>query len=397
MSDRADVGEESKRYRVEPPEEGRGILMSKPQTRKETQSRGASEHRKLARNSSGVLLAMIVANVALMGTSIMTSRLLGPKGRGQLYDTAQVTTWLVVLGGLGLGTAATYFTARGERPRSIVLGNSVLLGLVFGSAIVGGGYGVIALGGVTMHKVPASYLLIAILAVPFALVLGNVQSVYLGSQRFREFIQITVGLTALPLLLIGVALLAFGGGARAAIIASALSTATLAVVFLVRAIRILGISWRLERAYFKTATSYGLRIQVATVLTLLGYRQDVFVVNHYKGPGAVGIYAAAVAVAESLWMLSQAVSYALFPRIAEAARSRRYWHETRSGSRPPRPPSSSCSAARSSRSSTRAPLQPRQVPCALYFWASSPSAAPACSQTTSPHAGARASTPGSPV
>jgi O-antigen/teichoic acid export membrane protein len=317
MSDRADVGEESKRYRVEPPEEGRGILMSKPQTRKETQSRGASEHRKLARNSSGVLLAMIVANVALMGTSIMTSRLLGPKGRGQLYDTAQVTTWLVVLGGLGLGTAATYFTARGERPRSIVLGNSVLLGLVFGSAIVGGGYGVIALGGVTMHKVPASYLLIAILAVPFALVLGNVQSVYLGSQRFREFIQITVGLTALPLLLIGVALLAFGGGARAAIIASALSTATLAVVFLVRAIRILGISWRLERAYFKTATSYGLRIQVATVLTLLGYRQDVFVVNHYKGPGAVGIYAAAVAVAESLWMLSQAVSYALFPRIAE--------------------------------------------------------------------------------
>jgi O-antigen/teichoic acid export membrane protein len=282
--------------------------MSKPQTRKETQSRGASEHRKLARNSSGVLLAMIVANVALMGTSIMTSRLLGPKGRGQLYDTAQVTTWLVVLGGLGLGTAATYFTARGERPRSIVLGNSVLLGLVFGSAIVGGGYGVIALGGVTMHKVPASYLLIAILAVPFALVLGNVQSVYLGSQRFREFIQITVGLTALPLLLIGVALLAFGGGARAAIIASALSTATLAVVFLVRAIRILGISWRLERAYFKTATSYGLRIQVATVLTLLGYRQDVFVVNHYKGPGAV---------AESLWMLSQAVSYALFPRIAE--------------------------------------------------------------------------------
>lgn len=280
-------------------------------------SAGAGERWKLARNSSSILIATIVAAIAVMGTAILTARLLGTNGRGQLYDATLLATLVVTLGSLGLGSAATFHAARGERARSVVLGTSVLLGLILGIAIVGVGYGVIFFAGVTMHGVPASYLLLAMLVVPFALVLGNVQSVYLGAQQFREFNQIAVGQAALPLLLIGVALLALGGGVRAAIIATVLSTALLTVAFLVRAIRVLGISWRIERGYVRAAASYGLRVQAANVLSFLGYRLDVFVLNAYKSPASVGLYAAAVAVAERLWMLSQAVSSALFPRIAE--------------------------------------------------------------------------------
>lgn len=278
---------------------------------------GAGEHRKLVRNSSSVLVASVIGAVALMGTAILTARLLGTTGRGQLYDATLLATLIVTLGSLGLGPAAAYHTARGERARPVVLGNSVLLGLALGIVIAGAGYGVIVFAGVTMHGVPASYLLLALLVVPFALVLGNIQSVYLGAQRFREFNQITVGQAVLPLLIIGTALLALGGGVRAAIVATVLSTALLTVAFLVRAIKTLGISWRLERGYVRAAISYGLRVQVANVLGFLGYRLDVFVLNAYKSPAAVGLYAAAVAVAERLWMLSQAVSSALFPRIAE--------------------------------------------------------------------------------
>jgi O-antigen/teichoic acid export membrane protein len=282
-----------------------------------SETRGAGAHRKLARNSSSVLLATIVAAVAVMGTAILTARLLGTTGRGQLYDATLLATLIVTLGSFGLGSAAAYHTARGERARSVVLGNSILLGLALGIAIDGVGYGIIVLAGVTMHGVPASYLLLAMLVVPFALVLGNVQSVYLGAQRFREFNLITVGQAVLPLLIIGTALLALGGGVRAAIVATVLSTGLLTVMSLVGAIRTLGISWRLERGYIRAATSYGLRVQVANVLGFLGYRLDVFILNAYKSPAAVGLYAAAVAVAERLWMLSQAVSSALFPRIAE--------------------------------------------------------------------------------
>ena len=275
------------------------------------------KRRTLARNSSSVLFATIVAAIAVVGTAIITTRLLGPTGRGQLTVATLLATLIVTLGSVGLGSAATYFTARGERARTVVLGNSVLLGFALGLAIIGAGFAVIVFSGATLKGVPASYLLIAMAVVPFALVLGNVQSVFLGLQRFREFNRITVAQAVLPLLLIGVALLALGGGVRAAIVATTISTVLLAVVVLVIASRTVGVSWRPDRGYVKVATSYGIRVHAANVLNFLGYRLDVFVLNAYASPAAVGLYAAAVAVAERLWMLSQAVSVALFPRIAE--------------------------------------------------------------------------------
>lgn len=281
-----------------------------------SETSGAGEHRKLARNSSSVLLATIVAAAAVVGAAIITARLLGPTGRGQLTVATLLATLTVTLGGLGLGSAATYFTARGERARPMVLGNSVLIGLALGVVIVAIGVSIIVFGA-TLHGVPASYLILAMLAVPFALVMANAQSVFMGLQRFREYNWINIAQAVISLLFIGIALLALGGGVRAAIIATTLSTILLAVIALVTAIRIVGVRWRIDRGYVAAATSYGLRVHIANILGFLGYRLDVFVLNSYATPAAVGFYAAAVAVAERLWMLSQAVSVALFPRIAE--------------------------------------------------------------------------------
>ncbi len=262
------------------------------------------------------MLATVVAAAATVGTAIITARLLGPTGRGQLTVATLLATLIVTLGSLGLGSAATYFTARGERARPMVLGNSVLISFALGVVIVAIGVSVIAFGA-RLHGVPASYLILAMLAVPFALVLTNAQSVVMGLQRFREYNWITIAQAVISLLFVGVALLALGGEVRAAIIATTLSTIVLAVIALVVAIRIVGVRWRIDRGYFSAATSYGLRVHVANVLSFLGYRLDVFVLNSYATPAAVGFYAAAVAIAERLWMLSQAVSVALFPRIAE--------------------------------------------------------------------------------
>ena len=262
------------------------------------------------------MLATIVAAAAVVGAAIITARLLGPTGRGQLTVATLLATLTVTLGSLGLGSAATYFTARGERARPMVLGNSVLIGLALGVVIVAIGVSIIVFGA-TLHGVPASYLILAMLAVPFALIMANAQSVFMGLQRFREYNWINIAQAVISLLFIGIALLALGGGVRAAIIATTLSTILLAVIALVVAIRIVGVRWRIDRGYVAAATSYGLRVHIANILGFLGYRLDVFVLNSYATPAAVGFYAAAVAVAERLWMLSQAVSVALFPRIAE--------------------------------------------------------------------------------
>lgn len=273
------------------------------------------EHRELARRSSAVLLANGVAALAVVGTTILTARVLGPSGRGQFSIATLLATVALTLGSSGLGAALTYHTARGERSKKAALGAAVTLGLVCGTIVVVVGYCVIGIGQVTLRGVPEADLLIGLLIVPGAFVVTGLQSVYLGLQRFREFNALTIAQSALPLALVSIAF-ALGGGVRIAIAALAASPSALTVWLVVRAARTMRLRWRLDRAYVRMLFSYGLRVVPANVLGLLGYRLDVFILDSYRGTTAVGLYGAGVVIAEGLWMPSQAVSIALFPRIA---------------------------------------------------------------------------------
>lgn len=54
------------------------------------------------------------------------------------------------------------------------------------------------------------------------------------------------------------------------------------------------------------------------MLQFFNYRLDAFIVNVFLGAAAVGIYGAAVSLAEMLWYLPNAVSFVIFPKAAAA-------------------------------------------------------------------------------
>jgi O-antigen/teichoic acid export membrane protein len=274
-------------------------------------------HRRatLARLSSGVLFTNVLAAVALLATTVLTARAFGPGGRGEFTLATQFATLVVALGSLGLGAAAAYHTARGKWPTPVAFGNSTLFGLLLGLAIAGVCDCVVLVGDATFKGLPKVDLVLALLALPFALAVGNVQAIYQGLRNFRTFNTITVTQAALPLLLIGVAI-AFGGGVRAAIVATVAAFALLFVAVVIYARRSIRFAWRVNQLYARALVSYGVRAHPANVLAFLGYRLDVFLVDGYKGAAAVGLYGAGVVIAEGLWMPSQAVSTALFPTIA---------------------------------------------------------------------------------
>src|SRR5262249_52024997 len=157
--------------------------------------------------------------VALLGTTVLTARAFGPGGRGELSLATQFLTLTAVLASLGLGAAVTYHAARGTWPTGLAFGNSTLLGLLLGLAIVVVCAFVTLVAGVSFRGLPEVDLFLASLAVPFLLAVVNIQSVYQGIRSFRAFNAITLALAALPLLLIGIAII-LGGGVRAAIVAT---------------------------------------------------------------------------------------------------------------------------------------------------------------------------------
>jgi O-antigen/teichoic acid export membrane protein len=285
--------------------------------------RDGHRHRALARLSSGVLLTNGLAAIALLATTVVTARAFGPTGRGELSLAIQFLVLAASLGSLGLGAAATYHAARGGWTRGLALGNSTLIGLALGLVIVVLCGCVTLIGGLTFRGLSAKDLFLASLAIPFLLAVANIQSVYQGLRNFRVFNGITLAQAALPLPLIGIAII-LGGGVRAAIAATVAAAVLLFVGSVGYARRSTRITWRIDSAYVRALASYGLRLYPANVLGYLGYRLDVFLIDGFKGAAAVGIYGAGVVIAEGLWMPSQAVSTALFPTIAaeetEAAR-----------------------------------------------------------------------------
>ena len=262
-----------------------------------------------------MLLTNGVAAVALLGTAVLTARALGPSGRGEFNLATSLVTLAVALGSLGVGAAAAYHAARGRSAESVAFGTSTLIGLLLGLAILAVGACVILLGGVTFVGVPKEDMVLALLALPFLLAVANLQSVYQGFRRFREFNGITLGQAALPLPFIALAI-ALRGDVRATIAATVVAAVLLLVAVIVLTQRATPITWRLDLPYVRALFAYGIRVHPANILAYLGYRIDVFLVDGFKGAAAVGLYGAGVVIAEGLWMPSQAISTALFPTIA---------------------------------------------------------------------------------
>lgn len=61
---------------------------------------------------------------------------------------------------------------------------------------------------------------------------------------------------------------------------------------------------------------YGLLNQVAHITQMLSFRLSYYVLNHYHGEAAVGVYSNGISLAESIWMISKSISLVQYARIS---------------------------------------------------------------------------------
>jgi len=84
-----------------------------------------------------------------------------------------------------------------------------------------------------------------------------------------------------------------------------------------------GISFHVNHSYIKDALTYGIKAHLGNILGFLNYRVDMFFVNGFLNPAAVGFYSIGVGLVEKLWMVSHAASTVLFPRVAAETEEQR--------------------------------------------------------------------------
>jgi O-antigen/teichoic acid export membrane protein len=260
-----------------------------------------------------ILLPLAIA------TGIILSRSMGPEVKGQYDLLTTFTSFLSLLGSLGIAAALIFYLNRTTSTKQELISTAIRLQ-----------YGLIALmliGALLFRnlisayimdgKVPVALLIMALFAMPFVASTGIFGNLFIGLNAFGRYNLTTLiyVITQLVLLSILVAVLHFGiPGALISACISAMLVLVLSWIWLAK----LGYSpvAQADKSWVKPLMTYGVKGWIGNLVQYFNYRMDVFFVNLFLDPAAVAIYSVAVALSETLWYIPSALSTVLFPRTA---------------------------------------------------------------------------------
>ena len=263
----------------------------------------------------GTIATRLVVTAANLLVIMIAGHTLGTVGLGEISLIVLGITFIMLLNNVVGGGALVYLVPR--HPLRQLLAPAY--GWALATAAVAWGL---------LHLLP----LVPDRYVSHVVVLALLQSLYtvhfgflLGRQRIRSY-NLIVTVQALVLLAAFVALVALrpGSDVMAYVLASYASFGITLVLSAVLALR--GEAPPSERAtegVWRSLFRHGGLIQVANLLQLLNYRLAYYLIEAFRGTGALGLYAVANQLAESAWLAPKSLGMVLYSRLSNTAEADR--------------------------------------------------------------------------
>lgn len=274
--------------------------------------------KQLGKNTSLTLGRQLLTALLGLITVILLARLLGPGGNGIYQMVFLLPTMIVTLSNLGIGPATVYYVARKDYPLKTIISANLILGLIISAiACIIAVILVLFFGDKIFPAIPIRLLLIVILIIPISLLQSYLLTIFQGLQDFKVFNLISIVPQGVILLLVVLGVWILDGGVKAAIAANMLGSIVALSITLYYLKPYLDFRVIADRGYIFNALNYGIKAHLSNIMAFLNERLDMFLVNGFLNPAAVGIYSIAVQIVEKLWMLSQSVSTVILPRISE--------------------------------------------------------------------------------
>jgi O-antigen/teichoic acid export membrane protein len=263
--------------------------------------------RQVGRNTIETLLFRALSTPIALVLVLIQSRFLGPSGRGTfVLAVLSVTILSRLLGQLGLAVTARM------REQDVELRRLVHRAL--GLAVVLGGVGAgLATGVAVATGVETEIAVIAALALVPNVVWQIVSGVLLGLARVRAWNYVQALSPLLTLIGMLILVVALDGGVAAALLAWTLAhvlTAAFALAIARDTWLPVGPTPILDR-HGRTILALALAMGAVQVVSLIGYRVELFVLELFDGVDAVGIYSIAMQAAEAMWLVPAAIATAI--------------------------------------------------------------------------------------
>jgi O-antigen/teichoic acid export membrane protein len=272
-----------------------------------------------------VMGAVSRLTVAVTGaaTTILIARLLGAEGAGSFAIALTIVYVLTVLTTLGMEHGIAYYVSGGAWApgRAFVTSQRLALGVGLLGAVAGVAARLAfpsAFGGLSVTECA-----LAAGALPFALAWFYASYVALAADRYEAYVLPPAAQSTILLVLGAALVIPFEiTGAIVALLVSNVIAAAGAFRWGLRRLRRPG-EPEPPPGQLRRALGFGVKGYAANALQVLNYRVDVFVLSAVATTAAVGQYSVAVAVTGVLWLLPQALSDVLFPRVAALSASAR--------------------------------------------------------------------------
>jgi O-antigen/teichoic acid export membrane protein len=272
---------------------------------------------KFIQHSLMTLLTRVLTLVFSLCVLIMTTRVLGPEGRGVFELVILVLMVSKTVSSLGIEVGNVYFTGRSRIPVQKLGSNSLVFSAILGSAAILLFIGVTRVLPLTfIENVPEKYLIHGIFVIPFLLLFAFFSMLLLGENRFLEFNLVNLAHPVLLTLALILGLLIFQLNVSYTVYSWILLYGVVGIgtVFIQKKRRLY--PFRLQRPEAKITVGYGLKAYFANLIQFFNLRFDIFLVNHFLTLKEVGYYSLSVRMAEILLYLPAAAATVVFPKVA---------------------------------------------------------------------------------
>jgi O-antigen/teichoic acid export membrane protein len=252
--------------------------------------------------------------------SIILARSLGPELRGVYALIIFIHTVLLKLGSLGIESANTYFTGSQQYKIKDIVSNSLINCILISAGLILSFYIISNINTVqtyfNLNQIKPFYLWLVVLSIPFSLLYLYLLHIVLGMEEIIKYNKINIFKYFFHFITLLLFLLILKQKLFGAVISHVLTTLvlTLFIIFIIRKITKISISFKYELS--KSAAKYGFKAYFGNLAQFLNYRLDFLLISAFLAPNAVGFYAIAVGMAETLWILPGAIATVLFPRVS---------------------------------------------------------------------------------
>lgn len=251
--------------------------------------------------------------------AVIVARWLGPSGKGILAIVLLIPGILSMLLNAGINLAYVYFVGQRRFALRMFTRHATTF-TALGTLLGGVAIAVMHQYDILTQWLPGlslPFVLFGIALLPVYLLQGYLSAILQGQQRI--VVLNIVHSFVLSVLLGGVIglVVVLPMGVWGVLLAVAISQ----IVHLTILIRLIQRSggqfkpmWNWQ--FIRAALGFGLQGHVGNVFQFFNYRLDMFLVNYFLHPSAVGLYTVATRMAELLWYLPNAVSFVIFPRAS---------------------------------------------------------------------------------